>query len=303
MGKPGLVRVVVPCPVVDQPAGVRLPAGVAVLRHGAGAADFAAEGVETLGGGDCLSGVGHGQHGTEAVLVIVSRRGGRQVDLPGQSGQRVVEAGVHVDRVRSRPTCAWVFGVQILAVVQILGRGAAFGFLDSSALMVVSVLPGGRAVGHHLIQVLEAVVTVLILTVAGASRVAGSGDRAAAALFALVTGCVVEISLQQSTAEIGLPDFSQLVGRIVGIGGGGGNRVADLLLRPVAQCIVAEGLGLGLCAGLNLGQPVEGVVLVAVVECGLSAEGFLVGFAPSQSVVAVAGLGDDGGGVFVGDLV
>lgn len=137
----------------------------------------------------------------------------------------------------------------------------------------------------------------LLLATAAASCVAGSGNRAAAAFFALVAGFVVEISLQQSTAEIGLSDFGQLVGRIVAIGGDGGNRVADLLLYPVAQYVVAEGLGL--CAVVDLGQPIQRVVLVAVVQRGLSAEDFLVGFAPAQAIITVAGLGDDGGGVSV----
>ena len=111
LGKPGLVRIVISRPVVSQPTGIRFSAGIAVKRNGSGAADFAAVSVEALGGGDRFCCVGGRQHGADAILMVVSRRGAGQVDVAGQPCQWMVGAGLNVDCVGRGPAAAGVFGV------------------------------------------------------------------------------------------------------------------------------------------------------------------------------------------------
>ena len=270
LGKPGLVRIVIPSPIVSQPTGIRFSAGVAVLWHCAYAADFAAVGVKPLRGGDRFCCVGGRQHGAQAILVVVLGRCRWQVDVAGQPCQRVVCAGLHIDSIWRGPACLWIFGIDCAAIVMVVGGGSAFGFLGTSALVVAFEAGGGDRVDLDLIESIEAVVLGLVLRAPGARGVAGSGDRAAAAFFGLLAAVVVQVGFQQGAAQVGLADFGQLISRIVFVGGGAGGRIADLLLHPIAVDVVAEALGLGGGAVGDLGQPVEGVVLVAVVQRGLA---------------------------------
>ena len=59
--KPDLIRVVIPCPVVYQAAGIGFSAGVAVLYYAAALGDCCTEGVEALRGRDGFAAVGGGE--------------------------------------------------------------------------------------------------------------------------------------------------------------------------------------------------------------------------------------------------
>ena len=152
----------------------------------------------------------------------------------------------------------------------VVGDGSAFGFLGTSALVVVFKAAGGDRVDLDLIESIEAVVLGLVLGATGASGIAGSGDRAAATLFDLLASWIVEVGFQQGAAQIGLMDFGQLIGRIQLVGDGAAGRNTDLLLHPVAVDVVAEALSLGGGAVLDLGQPVQRVIAVGVTEGGLA---------------------------------
>ena len=66
--KPGLIRVVIPCPVVYQTAGVGFSAGVAVLYYAAALGDCCAEGVEALRGRDGFAAAGIGLVGFHELI-------------------------------------------------------------------------------------------------------------------------------------------------------------------------------------------------------------------------------------------
>ena len=100
----------------------------------------------------------------------------------------------------------------------VVGGGSAFGFLGSSALVVVFKAAGGDRVDLKLIESIEAVVLGLVLRAGGAALVVGPGDGAAAAFFGLLAGWIVQVGFQQGTAQIGLADFGQLISRIVFVG-------------------------------------------------------------------------------------
>lgn len=183
----------------------------------------------------------------------------------------MVCAGLNVNGIGRAPACLWIFSVDILSVVQIVGGGgSAFGFLGTAALVVVFKAAGGDGVDLDLIESIEAVVAGLVLSATRADRIAGSGDCCAAAFFGLLAAVVVQVGFQQAPAQVGLADFGQLVGRIVFVGRGAGGRDADLLLHPVAVNVVTKALGLGGGAVLDLGQPVQRVIAVGVAEGGLA---------------------------------
>lgn len=210
----------------------------------------------------------------------------------------MIGSGLDVQGVRRDPIGIGVFAVNTLAVVEVVGGGCGFGLSGSSALVVV--LVAGRRCTGDLRQLVEAVPTVLTDDSSSAGAVAGSGDACAGTFLGLLARVVVEVRFQQCAGEVGLPDFGELVGSIEFIGNGGGDRVAELFLHPVAEGVVGVALPLG--AIVDLGQAVERVVLVGIGQRGLAGQGFLVGFASAQAVVAVHALREDGGGVFMRGL-
>jgi len=66
--KPDLIRVVIPCPVVYQAAGIGFSAGVAVLYYAAALGDCCTEGVEALRGRDGFAAAGIGLVGFHELI-------------------------------------------------------------------------------------------------------------------------------------------------------------------------------------------------------------------------------------------
>ena len=234
--------------------------------------------------------------------MVVSSSGAGVADVAGESCQRVVLACLHIQGIRCSPAGIRVFAVDILTVIEVVGRGCRFGLLDAPPLVVVAITGGGDGVDLDLVELVKAVPAILVNGSAGAGAVAGPCDSAAAAFLALLTAVIVEAGFQQCAAKVVLPDFGQLVSGIKFIGSGTGHRVAELLLDPVVKGIVGVALLLRCGAVVDLGKAIERVVTVGISQRGLARESFLVSFASAQAVIAIAALSKHGGGVFVADL-
>jgi hypothetical protein len=228
LGEAANARVVVPRAVVDEPTRIGLSSRVAVGGHGTAAGEFEPEGVEPLGGGDRCGNVGQGQERTEPVRVVIDGGGARATDAAGEAGQRMIEAGLHVQRGGRGPTGTRVFAVEVLVVVEVIGGNGPFGLLDPPAPVVVA--EAGGVGSGDLAQPIEAVEGVLGDLTAGTTRVIGPGDAAPlAGLVELATG-IVQVGFEQRPGEAAVSDFGQLLSGVALVGEDSAEQVAEAVI-------------------------------------------------------------------------